>query len=218
MSDPSRDLIQELASGLEPVRPIPRVGLLLAGVLGVAAVVALGVFAIVGSKPGLWTALAGDDTYACVCVGLVLAMLGGCTAALASAVPGRERLQRVAAVVAIAGLAGAVVPAVVATPWGEPGLANLLSFPRGCIARGALLAVLPAAAVLALAARGWSARPGLTVAFGLLGSGAVGALLVHLTCPAADPFHLLSTHTSTPFLLVLLLTAPFAPAMRRWAR
>jgi hypothetical protein len=151
-------------------------------------------------------------------------VLGASTAALASVVPGRERLLRGAAAVAIAGLAVAVVPAAVATPWPALQQGDLFSFSSfnslagGCVLRGALLAVVPAAAILAFAARGWSARPAVTVAFGLVGAGAVGALLVHLSCPAADPLHLLRAHTSTPFVLLLLFTAPFAPAMRRWAR
>jgi hypothetical protein len=210
-------LIAKLAADLEPVNPITPIPRTLAGVLGVAACVAAIVFATYGLKPDLWTALMTNLTYAGVLIGLAAATVGGCVGALASVVPGREGLMRLGAALAVSGVLLGVGIAAWMTPWGDARLEEPMA-QMACIARGTVFAVPPTLAVLALAARGWSGRPGVTVALGLFGTGAVGALLVHLTCPATEPLHILCMHTSTPIVIALLLTAALAPSMRRWAR
>ena len=210
-------LIAKLAADLEPVKPIAPIPRTLAGVFGVAGFVAAIVFATYGPKPDLWNGFVTNLTYAGVLIGLVAAIVGGCVGALASVVPGREGLMRLGAGLGVSGvLLGAGVAAWM-TPWGDARLEEPLA-QMACIVRGTVFAAPPTLAVLALAARGWSGRPGVTVALGLFGTGAVGALLVHLTCPATEPLHLLCMHTSTPIVIALLLTAALAPFMRRWAR
>jgi hypothetical protein len=220
--DPSHDLIERLAGDLRPVRRLPPLAALLAGPLAAAAAVGALVLAVYHPRPELGSTLLHDPVYASVLLGLVLAGVGGCIAALASAVPGREAALRAAGATAAGGLLLAVAFAALGTPWAAEGSAEGTSGiglrDTMCILRGSLFALLPAAVVLVSAARGWSGRPAATVAWGLLGAGAAGALFVHLTCPAVNPLHLLCTHTATPLLLAAALTAVLAPAMRRFAR
>ena len=215
--DPSRDLIARLTRDLEPVRPIPRLSTLLAGCLGVAAVVGAVVLSMYDTNPDLRASCLQDATYSAVLGGLAFAVVGGCLAALASAVPGRDNVLRAAVGVGVAGLALAVVaPAVAALRAAVPPGVGAGDFM--CVLRGVAFAALPATVVLATAGRGWAGRPVHTVALGLLGAGAVGALLVHLTCPKIEPLHVLCTHTSTPLVMAALLTAAVAPLMHRLAR
>ena len=215
--DPSHDLIDELVARLEPVRPIAPIGRRLALLLAVPLPVALVAFAVYGLPQGRG-GLLGDLPFTGVLVGLALAALGACTSALASVVPGRETLQRVAGGLALLGLAMAVGVGAVRTPWGQAAHAGALTQSLVCIGHGVLFAGLPILAALLLAARGWSGRPGVTVVSVLVGGGAAGALIVHLICPATSAFHVLCAHTSTPLLLAAGLGALLAPAMRRWAR
>jgi hypothetical protein len=217
-ADPARDLIEELSADLVAVRPMAPIASTFALMLAAAGVVTLAVVLGYGARPDLLAECLRNTTYACVLVGLAFAVIGGFVATLASVAPGRELVLRVAGGLAVAGLSLCVVAAAVATPWREAALAPPMSGHLACIARGMIFAIAPAAVGLLFASRGWSGRPALTVALALSSAGATGALLVHMTCPAVDPLHQLSTHTSTPFLVAALLTAAFAPAMRRWAR
>lgn len=216
-SDPSRDLIEQLVTGLQPVRPIAPIGRTLGWLLavsGLVAVVAVGVYGLPAHRVASLRSLA----FSGVLLGLALAVVGACTTALASVVPGREALERGAAGVGLLGLALAVAVAGGGTVWGGAGPATSLQQNLVCLWHGALFAGLPVAAALVAAARGWAGRPGLTVVAALLGGGAAGALIVHLICPATSAFHVLCAHTATPILLVAGLGVWLAPAMRRWAR
>lgn len=215
--DSSHDLIERLVGDLQAVRRTPPLRSLFGTCLGVAALIGLAVLGVYGLKPGLMASLLGDPVYAAVLVGLVVSLVAGCLAALASAVPGRESVVRGGAAAALGGLVLAAGVGVASAAWGDADVA-LGSADGVCILRGMLFAALPGTAVLWLAARGWSGRPSHTVALGLVGAGATGALLVHLTCPAVDPLHLVWTHTSTPLLLAAALTAVLTPVMGRLAR
>jgi hypothetical protein len=217
-SDLTENLIDRLAANLEPVRPMTPLPVTLAAVLGTAFVVGCVVLATYHPKQELWTTFLSDRTYASVLVGLLLAGAGGCLGTLASVIPGREPLVRGGMLTAVGGLLLAIGAAAVATPWASLDLSGVAGSHLMCIARGACFAVIPAAAVLYAATRGWSGRPETTVFLALVGTGAVGALLVHLTCPAIEPLHVLCTHTSTPLLMAVTLTAVLLPMMRRWAR
>jgi hypothetical protein len=216
--DLAHDLIDRLAADLEPVRPIAPLGVTLAAVLASAALVGGVILSFYDLHAELWTTFMHDRTYAGVLVGLGLAVLGGCLAALASVVPGREAVLRAGAGLVFGGLLLAVGVAAATTRWAEASFPAASADHLMCIVRGVGFGLVPAAVVLFAAARGWSARPRLTVSMALLGTGASGALLVHLTCPAIDPLHVLCTHTSTPILMAVLFTALLVPAMRRWAR
>lgn len=213
----TRGLIEKLAADLEPVEPIPAVSRTLANIFGVIGVLGAIVFVFYDLKPELWHRFVTDVTWASVGIGLALAIVGGCLGAFASVIPGREGLTRLGGGLAVLGLLLAVGVAAGATSWSHARLEHPLA-QMSCVLRGTVFAVVPAVVAVSLAARGWAGRPDLTVVLALLGAGSVGALLVHLTCPAVDPLHLLSTHTSTPILIVVVLTAALVPFMRRWAR
>ena len=199
-SDPSRDLIERLAGDLTPVQPLPRLRVLLAATLVGAAVVGAVVLLLYRPKPDLGESFMSDPVYAGVLCGLLLTAIGGSLAALASVVPGRESVQRASAGAGVAGLvvaAGAAALGAIGTGAGHGvGGGDLV-----CIVRGLGFALVPAGVVVAVAGRGWAGRPAMTAAAALAGAGAVGALLVHLTCPAVDPMHLLATHTPTPVII-----------------
>ena len=216
--DPSQQLVEALVADLEPVRRLPPLSVSFGAVLAAMVVVGAVVLSLYDLKDELWTTFLRNRTYSSVLIGLGLAALGGSVATLASVVPGRDVVLRVGAGLAVAGLLLAVGISALATPWGESVLPSPISSHLMCIVRGTCFAALPGAAVLLAATRGWSMRPELTAALALLAAGATGALLVHLTCPAVDPLHVLATHTSTPILVTLMLTAVLAPAMQRWTR
>jgi len=210
-------LIAKLVADLEPVEPIRPIWQGVVGLLTVAGLVAAGVFLAAEPWPTVGSNFLRDPVYTGVLAGLALAVVGGWTGALASVVPGRERLLRLGFGIALAGLLLALGVAAGSTPWVsarvEP-VTHLLA----CVGRAAGLAALPALAALGLTARGWSGRPALTAALALVGAGASGAVLVHLTCPVVQPLHALLTHASPPILVVALLTGAVAPFMGRWAR
>ena len=185
-------LIDQLAGDLEPVTPIASIPRMMGVVFAAVAVVALAAFGIYGLRDGFVNGFLSDLTYASVLVGLTLAVGAASSASLASVIPGRESLVRLGAGVALAGLGLAIAVAAATTPWQSAQFEQPLE-QMSCIARGCLFAALPAVAVLALAARGWSGRPAWTVGLGLLGTGAAGALLVHLTVSghrsASCPLH-----------------------------
>ncbi len=216
--DPTRHLIERLSTNLAPVQPVAPLASTLAALMGVALLVGGAVLAVYHPKPALWTTFVGDPTYASVLVGLSLAVVGGCLGTLASVIPGREAVMRVGVAAAVVGLLLAVGGAAATTPWSEVALSSEFPGHGMCIVRGVGFAIVPGFAAFYAATRGWSGRPEITVVLALLGTGAVGALLVHLTCPAIDPFHVLCTHTSTPLLLTAVLTAALLPLVRRYAR
>ena len=210
-------LVAKLAADLAPVKPIAPIWQGVVGLFLVASLVAAGVFASQEPVPALWGHFLRDLTYAAVLVGLVAAAVGSWTGALASVVPGRELPLQLGSGIAVAGLLFALCVAGWLTPWGSVQLEPASSL-LACIGRAAGFALLPALAALALTARGWSGRPAVTVALGVLGAGAAGALLVHLTCPTVEPLHALFAHVSPPILITLLVTGAVAPSMGRWAR
>lgn len=214
--DPSRQLIERLAADLQPVRPIAPLHRSFAAVLVGALALAGVTLAVAGPQPDVWTRLAEHASWGAVLVGLAAAVAGAGLAALASVVPGREAVVRAGAGLAALGLALGAAAAASAV-WGG-GDGSLAPAELWCIARGAVFAAPPAALVLYAASRGWAGRPGRTVALGLVAAGAVGAAVVHLSCPAVAPLHLLCTHAGTPLLLAAVGTALVLPAMRARAR
>ena len=93
----TQDLAQQLVRNLPPVKPIARlrVAASLVVALSVAAVVATGW--MTGQWPRLGeAAFWSDPINVAVLLGLMVAAAGAVVAALASAVPGREPLARVA--------------------------------------------------------------------------------------------------------------------------
>ena len=189
-----------LTEGLEPVRPVHRFQ---HQTLAVAATFAASAAVVAG-----WLGLHPLDVFARSAISAtlvgVLALMGvaGIALALASRIPGRERLALVATTGI--GVGGAVVAALALLHAGsgaEPGaIAHTLAEGVQCAARSLLLAIPSGVLALALARRG---APWRSCATGVgLAAGAVslGALLVHLSCPSPSPWHWLCAHALLPWV------------------
>ena len=84
-----------------------------------------------------------------------------------------------------------------------------------CFERAAMFSLLPAGVVLSFLVRGWIAYPVRAALIALVGSGALGALIVHLSCDYIAPRHVIVSHMSVPIVLALLGVYPIAVMLRR---
>ena len=164
----TRDFARELAHGLEPVRRIPRLRTVAAGVslgalcIGALTVVDLGLRSDVRS-------LEMSLPYVAVLAGLTLFALGGLLAALGASVPGREAIARAGFV----SLALALLTFVLAgvgmvlreTPLG-PLDSNWIGTSLSCLGIATGAGFLPAVALLSFIVGAFPYRPGLAVGIG----------------------------------------------------
>lgn len=214
MSDSTDRLITSLSDDLEPVRPLPRLRSAFAVVLTVWATF-LGLTLM---NQGSWSSssLLGDRMYFASFIGLLVAALGGTASALAAGVPGRERVELAGTACAALGLVSAAVACllgmravgleVAETP---PGLDAM------CFQHAAFFSLLPAGVIFSFLVRGWTSRPIRAALIALLGSGALGVVIVHLNCTFLGPKHVLMGHLTVPFVLALLGCYPLAVMLRR---
>lgn len=208
----SESLARDLARDAEPVRPMPRLRVLLVGV-GAAFGVAVLVSAALGQPlpvlaPGVhW----GDPAFLMVLVGLLLSAAGAVPGSLAGAVPGRERAARLGRRVALAGAcvasAGGVWAVMRADSLAE---ALPLGSSLGCAGRASALGLVPALFLCVLLSRAYERRPLAGAALASLGALALGALVVHASCADGGPLHVLLGHWVTPFAAALLLALPLS--------
>ncbi len=216
----TEDLVRQLARDLVPVRPIPRLGVigLLALGLGIASFAIDLLLGGQGFRPHgdrAWS----EPAFLVPLVGLIMTAIGGIGAAIASAVPGRERSAHLGAGVMGLGLFVALAGGL----WGwlrsgvpmagEDVLACLW-----CMGRAAgigLGSTLLAAGFIVYAA---AQRLGGKAALALIGGVALGAAAVHVTCPSDSPLHHLVAHILAPVVAAGLLTLPLAAGLRRWSR
>ena len=218
MTEATERLISSLVADLEPVRPLPRLRSALASVLAVSGTI-LGL-ALLGdeAQPGVASILS-DRIYLASFIGLLIAALAGSISALASAVPGRERLELGGMRIAWLGLGSAAAVCLIGI--GVLGL-DASASPAGldamCFRRAWLCLLLPAAAILGFLVRGWPANPLRAASIALLGSGAMGAAIVHAGCGFLAPKHLLISHLSVPIVLLLLGLYPLVVLLRRIRR
>jgi len=216
MSRGTDDLIRELASGLAPVRRIPRLRgvLVLAAALAFAA--ALVQLAVAGGvRSDLIARLRHDAWFCAIAAALALVAVGAPLAATAASVPGRETARRAGLVALAAGLAVAAVALLFAAPGTPRGFA---SNDVRCLVRAALIAAAPAAALLLFAARALPRAPFLLSAFGVAAGGGFGALAMHAICPSPDPSHWGWAHAFAPIAIVLVITPIAGYVLRRRAR
>jgi hypothetical protein len=199
--DSTRELIRELASELAPVRPLPRVRFVAAAVL--LAWLAIGVVDV--ALKGL--------------AGLLLAGVGGVLAALALAVPGRERLARAAFALGAAGMAiaaGVGFALVARSPLAE------WRWPVGhdwpCLFTALTVGLVPALALGWFGGRAAPFRPLAIALAAAAGSAALGGSVSQATCAADDPMHLMLGHVIAPAVGAFALTLPLLIAIRRSER
>lgn len=215
----TEQLLRELARDVPPVRRTPPLRVGLAVVLAAWAIAVAAPWALRSPPEPLLRGIPWDDAfYLGVLVGLGALAIGATLAALAAAVPGRERAcgaSRGAALVGVALAAGAGVAAVLAT--GSGGIDELASS-GACIRHAAALAVLPALAASRFIARAAAGRPVRTALVGVTGAAGLGSVWVHSSCRAGGALHMLVGHALAPVLLGLLLAAPIALFVRWWRR
>jgi hypothetical protein len=215
----TEELVQQLVENLTPVKPIARLRVAAAGVVGlpVAAVVATGW--MTGAWPRFGEAAFWSDPIAvAILFGLVVLAVAAVVAALAAVVPGREplaRAGRIAAGVAAVGSIGCGVWAVGAGA-GESA-AGLLAGSASCLAHALVLAIPAALAAGYYLARGAPQHRWNASAVAAVGAAGLGAVAVHATCSVAGGFHLLLGHCSTPLIGAIALTLPLAALVRRWS-
>ncbi len=210
-------LIRELVTNLAPVRPIPRLRDAASLVALLWLVSGVGILTLRGLRPDLLQRVATESAFLTIIVGLALVGLGGAMAALAMGVPGRAHAARVGLGL---GLAGVILAAGMGTflVLRESGGVVACPFQNdlACISVSSLLALPPALGILVFLSRGSPFRPLLAVLTGATGAVALGALLVHVTCPEASPRHVILSHALAPFIGALLLTLPFRAALKRF--
>ena len=218
MTDSTERLIEELLEDLAPVRPIPRIRSAFAVILAVWAAL-LGVVLLTQSSELALISLARNQIFLASFLGLAMAALGGAVSALAAGVPGRERIELAGLATAWLGLMAAAI-ACLAGMW-SAGL-DMSEAPAGrdglCFRHGVYLSLLPAGVIISFLVRGWAAHPFRAAGVALLGSGALGVLIVHLSCGFIAPKHLLIGHLSVPFVLTALGLYPLALILRRIRR
>ena len=190
----TEEVVARLVDAAEPVRPVAALRWQLLGVVGIWLATAAFVALLLGLHP--LAAFERDAISAGVEIALLVLGFAGLTMALAARIPGRERLTRGAA----GGIAlGIGVVGIVAL--GLPGWAAGPGFVAQCLNCGshALLLAIPSGAIamlLALRGAGWhAALAGLGIA---TGAAALGALLIHMSCPSPDPWHWLIAHLLLP--------------------
>ncbi len=218
-SGSAEELIRDLAADLSPVKPIPRIRSVVAGLVGLwLAIAGLG-FLVMGKTPDLMGNLLQPDGTAIVFGGLMLAGLGGLVSSLAMGVPGRESTARTALWVAILGIGVAAGMGSVlflrspGSPIPHSGMTDLF-----CLSLAVGVSLLPALGVAAFAARATPVRPLVLVVAGAAATAALGAISAQATCTYKDPRHLMLGHVLAPAVGALLLSLPLLVALRRFGR
>jgi hypothetical protein len=215
----AEDLIRDLARDLDPVRPIPRIRTVVAGVVALWLVIAAMGLTVLGLRPDIAEAMIGARGVAVVFAGLGLAGLGGVVAALAMGVPGREVLARGALTLAALGM---VVAAGVGTVLFAMSRVTEARVPftadLACLAVAVLVGLLPAVGVIWFAGRAAPFRPVTLVLAAAAGTAALGAITAQASCPHPEMRHLLVAHALAPAVGVLLLTLPLLVALKRFGR
>ena len=202
-------LTQQFVSRVLPLRAH------LAAILGLAAALLVSVVWREGTREGLASALVSDLGFGGVFLGVAVAAPAAALAALAASRPGREALQRGATGAAVVGLLLATLVAgglllVEGVDAGSPAMKDPM-----CFQRVLLFAVLPFAAILFLELRGWVHAALPAAALALLGAGALGACVAHVTCGAIGGRHLVVGHVLPLYLLVGLGALPLGSLLRR---
>ena len=220
INDPgSDDLIRELVSDLEPVKPIPSVRAAVAGVVGVwLAVAAIGV-GIKGLRPDGLDALTASLGPGGIFAGLGLMGIGGVVASVALAVPGREQTAR--AGLLLAGLGLAISAGVGTFLFVQSPLAGMQgdgSTHLSCLLMACTVALLPALGVTWFAGRAAPFRPIVLVIAAGAGTAALGAVTAQAICPYDGLRHLMLGHLMAPGVGALLLSLPLLVALRRGER
>lgn len=214
----SEDRIRELVRDLRPVRAIPPLRAAAAAALAVFLLIVAAGWLLGGLQPRPSTDPAwSDPSYLAALVGLGLVAFGALGAALASAVPGRERALRLGVRLAALGVVTAVAGGIAGLARGDLGfggeeLAACATCMSHALGLGLASSLLACGFIVYAAMR----RPNLGAALALTGGVALGAVAVHVTCPSDSALHQLIAHSLAPLGAAALLTLPLAALLRRW--
>ncbi len=209
MSEPSsQDRIQALVRDLQPVRPIPPLRAAIAAVAGTGLVVIAAGWLLGSHLPRAWTDSAwSDPRFLLILVGLALVACGAISAALASAVPGRERAVQAGFRIGGLGLAFTIGSGL----WGVArstvafGPGDLSAY-SACLASSLVLGLASCLVACVFIARAAMHRPHASAALASAGGVALGAIAVHASCSAGDALHQLVAHASAPLVAAAVLT------------
>lgn len=149
-------------------------------------------------------------------VGLVSSVAGATGAGLAAREPGRERMTRGALALGMVGVAAMVATFLLRVD----GVGDVLRLgaETGCLLHAAALGVVPAAVLLGVALGGWRGRPVLTSVTAATSGAALGAIVVHVTCPAQGAWHVMFGHYVFPLATAALVGGAAALIWRHLAR
>ncbi len=218
-SQGTSEVIERLTRDVPPVRRIPRLRQALISVTLAWFLAGALALAIRGVRPDLLQILDPRSAFMVILLGLGLIALGGVVAALASSVPGREDAARVSLALGLGGvlLASVMGGILVLRQAGPVPVACPFQNDLACFAVACLIALPPALGVLAFVSRGAPYRPLIAVLAGTTGAVALGAMLVHVSCPETSVRHVILSHALAPLGGAMLLTVPFRAALKRVA-
>lgn len=214
MSERTEELVRELVSGLRPVRRLPQLGRVAAGVMSLAFGLALARLAYASLTGVAWLKPDFGSVDAQTIAVHALLAASALAFALGALVPGRERLSRSAALVLVLVFLGLVwIAGERLAAWS--GFAALASGWVGatveCSLSAIVPAILPALLLARFAARAATHGASVAVLVGAAASIAPLTLPGILGCGYPDELHQLIGHALAPVLGALLLSVLVLP-------
>lgn len=199
------ELISRLARDLEPVRVLPRLRWVVAGLFALAAVAVVAAVLWLGPRSDL-LAWAGSLSGFSVLTGTLGLALGTTLIGLGLSVPGRDELQR--AGIWLTGFAGITfLLGLLSAASAGPTMAWQGLGP--CAVRAVSIGLLPALAAVVFTSRAYPQRSGLAFGLAAAGMAAAAAVGVHIVCPASAGAHIAAGHLLLPCLALAGLALIF---------
>ena len=207
-------LLDALVEHAEPVERIYPMGRVAAGVLAIYVVWwGASVWLMGGMRDAASLLEVVADGFF---VGLVSSIAGATGAALAAREPGRERMARGGLGLGLVGVAAMITTFLVRVGDGADSFSMGLN--AHCLLNAALLGGAPAGVLLVVALGGWRGRPVTTSLAAATSGAALGAIAVHVTCPAQGAWHVLFGHYLFPLAAALLVGGAGAAVWRLLGR
>jgi hypothetical protein len=207
----TEDLIQWLASDLQPVRRLQPVAIRVAGWF-VVALAALGlVMVLMGVRRELGDAVDRTD-FAIEAALLIVTAVSAAVGALLMSIPGAERARLVRLLPIVAGSATvlwALGEQLIASAMGAP--TGRLTFAWHCVYKTASVAAIPSVVLFVMIRRAAPLHTARTGFLAMLATAAVGVLGANIICPNDRPLHMLLWHAAP-----LMLFAGFGAGLGTW--
>ncbi len=209
------DLIRQLTTDADPVRPLPSIPLRVLGWTVLAAVSLGAVVMIVGARRDLADAVRHAD-FAFEAALLIVTAMSAAVGALVISVPGAERsamVRWIPVIVGVACILWAVGELVTASATGAP--TGRLTFAWRCIYKTASVAAVPGLALFLMVRQAAPLRAGWAGLLAVLATAAVGVLGANVICPVDRPVHMLLWHVA-PLMLFAGIGAALGSWLLRW--